>query len=184
MPIDTSRTIEIAGSPAKLAILLACGVAMTAASVAILLIPDFRDDWIVRVTGYFGAAFFGLCTLIAIVRFMRAHAPVVTISADGIRDTRVAADIIPWSAIRNISTWSFQGQQAMVLEVDPAVEKGLALTAIARWTRKANAALGADGLCVSATGLKIAYDTLFETSTAYARQHGGPRAISLGRGPR
>jgi hypothetical protein len=170
---DTSRTVEIEGSPAKLAILLVCGVVMTAVSVALLFIPDYRDDWFVRSIGYFGAGFFTLCTLIAVVRLWRARAPVVTISPQGIRDTRVAADTIPWRAIGRISTWSYQGQSAMVLAVDPAVERGLKLTTIARWTRKANAALGADGLCVSASGLKIDYATLLATAQAYARQHGG-----------
>lgn len=173
METDTSRTIEIEGSPTKLVILIACGVAMTGVSVALLFIPDYRDDWFVWLIGYFGAVFFGLGTLIATVRFLRARAPVVILSPAGIRDTRVSADTIPWRAIRNISTWSFQGQSVMVLAVDPTVERGLRLTIIARWTRKANAALGADGLCVSAAGLKIDYPSLLATAQAYARAHGG-----------
>jgi hypothetical protein len=169
----TARTIEIEGSPAKLAILLLSGVAMTAVSIGLLLIPDYRGDVFVGLIGYSGTAFFGFCTLVAVVRFVRAKAVVVMISPQGIRDTRVARDVIPWSAVRGISTWTFSGQKAMVLAVDPATEKQLALTTTARWTRRANTALGADGLCITAAGLKTDYDTLFSTSAAYARAHGG-----------
>jgi hypothetical protein len=71
--------------------------------------------------------------------------------------------------VRNISTWSYQREKAMVLAVDPAVEDQLTLTAIARWTRGANRALGADGLCITARGLKISYDALLDTCIAYAQ---------------
>jgi hypothetical protein len=174
--LDTSRTIEIAGSPAKLILLSLCGVAMTLVSLAIAvpLFPDFRPDLLVRIVGSFGAVFFGFCTLIAVVRFARAREPVVTLAPQGIRDTRVAAEFIPWRAIRGLSTWQYQRQKIMVLAVDPAVERTLTLTRIARWSRGPNRALGADGLCVAATGLKIDYDTLFAASVAYARAHGGP----------
>jgi hypothetical protein len=76
--------------------------------------------------------------------------PVVTVTPEGIRDTRVAAEVIPWSAITGISTWQYRGQKIMVLAVDPATESGLTLTRIARWSRGANRALGADGLCIAA----------------------------------
>jgi hypothetical protein len=170
---DTSRTIVIEGSPAKLILLSVLGIVMTAASLLVALHPSFRADILAQVVGYFGAAFFGLATLIAIVRLARARVAVVTISPQGIRDVRIASETIPWSAIRGISTWSFQGPQVMVLAVDPAVESGLTLSTIARWTRSANAKLGADGLCVSAAGLKIGFTELLSTSMAYARQHGG-----------
>jgi hypothetical protein len=186
--IDTARTIEIAGSPMKLVILLIAGIVMTFVSVAIAvpLIADFEAGFVVKLIGYSGAAFFGLCTLIAAARLVRAKGPVVTISADGIRDTRVAAETIPWRAVRGISTWDLQGQKVMVLAVDPAVDRTLTLTRIARWTRGANRALGADGLCVSATGIKIDYDTLYAASVAYARGHGGVglKVISPGAAPR
>jgi len=39
---------------------------------------------------------------------------------------------------------------------------------IARWSRGANRALGADGLCVAAQGLTIKFDSLLALSMAYA----------------
>ena len=61
--------------------------------------------------------FFSLCTIVGLWRLIAARGPVVTISPDGIRDTRVAAEFIPWNAVTAISTWKFRGQEAMVLAV-------------------------------------------------------------------
>ena len=52
------------------------------------------------------------------------------------------------------------------MKVDPPVERGLHLSAMASLTRSANTALGADGLCITAQGLKIEYPELFAASTA------------------
>jgi hypothetical protein len=64
----------------------------------------------------------------------------------------------------------------MVLMVDPAVEAGLHLTRMARWSRNANRALGADGLCVGSNDLKIGFDRLLSTSLAFARASPSSRA--------
>ncbi|MGI9421957.1 MAG: hypothetical protein ACR2PA_02110, partial [Hyphomicrobiaceae bacterium] len=72
--------------------------------------------------------------------------------------------------VRNISTWQSSGQKVMVLDVDPNVECRLNLTRIARWTRGANRSLGADGLCVSAQGLKMTYDDLLAQTIAFAER--------------
>jgi hypothetical protein len=133
-----------------------------------------------RLVGWTGIVFFGLCTLIAAWRFIAQRGPVITISPDGIRDIRVAADVIPWRAVRHISTWSYERQSAMILAVDPAIEAGLSLSTIARWSRGANTALGANGLAVTAGGVKIGYDALLATSVAYwqAHRHGIQRPSS------
>jgi hypothetical protein len=40
---------------------------------------------------------------------------------------------------------------------------------MARWSRNANRALGADGLCVGSNDLKIGFEGLLSTSLAFAR---------------
>jgi hypothetical protein len=95
---DTSRTIEIEGSPAKLILLSVLGLVMTGASLFVVLYPPLRTDIMAQIVGYFGTLFFGLCTLIGFVRLVRAGRPVVTISPRGIQDVRVASDTIPWAA--------------------------------------------------------------------------------------
>jgi len=175
MAVDTSRVLEIESSPGKMLRLVGIGVVMTALSAAIALallpgIGSYQQIW-----GYAGLVFFGLATAVALWRLFATHGPVVTIAPDGIRDTRVAAEFVPWSAVTGISTWEFAGQKVMVLKVEPACESGLTLSVATRWSRGANRALGADGLAITAQGLKIDYQTLFDTSRAYAQAHGMSR---------
>ena len=169
MALDTSRTIEIESSPLKLLMLVGVGVLLTATSAAIAFnwLPGTPVAPLGRAFGWFGLVFFAACTAVALWRLFTARGPVITISPHGIRDTRIAADVIPWSATTGISTWEFKRQKVMVLAVEPAVERKLALTRMARWTRDANRALGADGLCITAQGVKIDHQTLLSTSLAY-----------------
>jgi hypothetical protein len=163
------RTLVIESSPTKLLVLVGLGLLMTAGAIAVALLPGTSSIGKI-VGGYFGSVFFALCTATAFWRLVASRGPVITISPEGIRDTRVAAAVIPWSAITGVSTWTYRGQKVMVLAVRPGIEERLGLTRIARWTRGANRALGADGLCVTASGLKIDYDTLFETTLDYLRR--------------
>lgn len=165
---DTSRTLVIERSPAKLLVLVGIGVLITAVSMTIALLPGTLTYRKI-LAGYFGTVFFGLCTGVALWRLLTSRGPVITISPEGIRDTRIAAALIPWSAVTSISTWKRHGQKVMVLAMRPGVEDRLGVTRAARWSRSANRAPGADGLCVTAAGLKIDYDTLLQTSLYYAR---------------
>lgn len=159
----TLSTIKIAGSPLQMAALLALSIAMTGGGVWLTFLPDpVAVFW-----GYIAAGFFGLCAAIIVWRIAALRGPVITITPEGIRDVRVAREFIPWNAVYGISTWAYQHQRVMVLAVDPAVEARLGLRPIARWTRGANRKLGADGLCITAQGVKIGYDQLLATSVKY-----------------
>ena len=46
----------------------------------------------------------------------------MTVSPAGLRDIRVAAEPIPWRAIKSISTWQMQRQMVLVVAIDPAEE--------------------------------------------------------------
>jgi hypothetical protein len=165
---DPPKTIEIAGSPPKMVALVFGGVIMTAGSalLAFRILPIAVGS-LEEFIGYVGLIFFGLCTLLLLWRALTMRGPVVTMDVHGIRDVRVAKETIPWGAIRDISTWQYQRQKVMVLAVDPETERNLHLSRIARWSRGANKRLGADGLCVTAQGLKISYDELLSTVMAY-----------------
>jgi hypothetical protein len=179
MAVEASRVVEISGSPWKMLGLSVLGVMMTglSAAIALHLFPGMQVDAFHQLTGYAGAVFFGFCTVLGFWRLFTTSGPVVTITPEGIRDTRVAREFIPWSAIKRISTWEHSGQKVMVLAVNPDVERRLTLTAIARWSRGANRALGADGLCITAQGLRTDYETLFATSLAHAQGAGGPGSV-------
>jgi hypothetical protein len=124
---------------------------------------------IVVAVGWFGLLFFGLCTAIAVWRLLSAGQTVVTITPHGIKDVRLAADVVPWNAIRDVSTAEVAGQKFIVLAVDPSIEKQLALTRAAKWSRGPNRMLGVDGLCVSAIGLKLDHDGLVGACVAQWR---------------
>jgi hypothetical protein len=112
------------------------------------------------------AMFFGGGIALLLWRLFTTRS-VVTITPEGIRDVRVAAELIPWSAIDHIAIWD---KQVMLLTVDPAVEAGLTLTRLTRWTRASNRAVGVElGFAVTAMGLKIGFDELLATTQAYAR---------------
>jgi hypothetical protein len=166
---DTSGTIEFHASPARLLTLLTFSVMSTgiAAALALRLYPSVPNDPAAVTAGYSGLVFFSFCAAVAIWRLIAQRGAVVTLSPSGLLDRRVTAEPIPWRAIKSISTWQMQRQMVLVVVVDPAVEAGLTLTRLARWTRNANRTLGADGLVVSAHGLKVGYPTLFYTCRDY-----------------
>jgi hypothetical protein len=169
MAEDTSRTIEIRASLARLLTLLVFSLMSTAiaAALAFRLLPGVPADPTATSAGYTGIAFFGFCAAVALWRLYAQRGAMVTISPAGLRDVRVAQETIPWSAVKGIATWQMQRQMVLVVSIEPAVEQRLTLTALARWTRTAHRALGADGLVVSAHGLKIGYPTLFYTCRDY-----------------
>lgn len=176
-PVDTSRTLELLHSPLKMFGMLAAGVSMTALSLVFVLpvFPELGDDAVAYAIGIVGTLFFGLCTLMILRQWFTLEA-VITISPAGLRDVRVAQEFIPWPAIERLSTWSLQGQSILVVAVAPEVESRLNLTRTARWSRGPNRKLGADGLCVSAHGLKIDFASLTALVHAYAAAYGAPAA--------
>lgn len=184
MTVDTSGTITISMAPWKLVGLVALSLGMTALSAVVAgLVPSPVPGMVLgggdAVFGYGGLALFGVATALLVWRLLSQRGPVVTLSPDGLRDVRVCADPIPWRAVRSISTWERQRQKIMVVAIDPAVERTLRLTWLARLSRGPNRALGADGLCIPAQGLTIDHATLVAAAQAYARAAHGlapPRA--------
>jgi hypothetical protein len=170
MTIDTSRAVEIEASVLKLIGISVGGLVLAALSVAIALhaFPNIQSGSSTEFYAYLGAPFFGAVTFLALWRALTSRGPVVTITREGIRDTRVATEYIPWSAIKDIGVWKHHRQRVLVLDVDPVVEAGLGLTRVVRWSRSANRALGVEGLCVTAVGLKIGFDELQATILAFA----------------
>jgi len=165
MSTDTTRTIEFHASSARQLTLLTFSAMSTAiaAALAFRLFPNLPNDPTAVSAGYSGIVFFAFCAGVAIWRLWAQRGAVVTLSPAGLRDVRVAAEPIPWRAIKSISTWQMQRQMVLLVAIDPADEARLTLTRLARWTRNAHRKLGADGLIVSAHGLKVGYPTLFYT---------------------
>jgi len=168
---DTSRTLVIESAPDELLSLIGLGALMTAVAVSLALLPGVPIFFRI-VGGYFGVAFFGLATGEHVRRWLSARGVSITISPEGFCDTRIAAEIIPWSAITRISTVQIPvpGPKSMVLVIKPGIETRLGFTWFTRFMRCANRALGINSLFVSALGMKIDYDTLVQTCEDYWRQ--------------
>ena len=112
--------------------------------------------------GYAAMLFFGAVSIFILRQWFFSSVPVVTLTDTGVTDIRIASEEIPWRAVNNLAMWQQGRQRSLVLSVDPDVEAGLRLTRIARWTREPNKALGVDGLCLRATGLRIKFVPLAE----------------------
>lgn len=169
MSIDTTSSIEFHASPTRLLTLLAFSAMSTAiaAALAFRLFPNTPDDPAMVSAGYSGLVFFTFCAAVAIWRLYAQRGPIVIVAPAGLRDVRVAAEPIPWRAIKSISIAQMQRQTVLLIAIDPADEARLGLTRVARWMRGANRAHGVDGLVVSAHGLKVGYPTLFYTCRDY-----------------
>ena len=173
---DTARTVAFEGSPEKYFMLAFFAMLMAIVAIAIALpaSPGLHDSFVIRLIFYSVAAFFLLCAAVALRQIPKARGTVLTISPQGIRDTRIAADTVPWSAIQNISTWAFGSFAAMVVKVDPVAERRLSLNLMSRLTRRPNSWFGADGLAIGPVGLKTGYDEMFDTAVAFWRAHRHP----------
>ena len=149
--------IEIAASPLAMLTGVVMGLSLTAFSgaMAFRLSNDIKAGSLPEFMGYVGLVVFGFGTGYCLWRMVTTKGPVVTLTDTGIRDTRIAAEEIPWACVHTMSTWKVQHQNILVFAIDPAVEANLTLTRMARWSRESNKRLGADGLCVAARGIKI-----------------------------
>ncbi|HEX3503015.1 MAG TPA: STM3941 family protein [Xanthobacteraceae bacterium] len=163
---DASRTIEIKGSPTKLLLLITCAVLLIAACVFVALQPNVALE--AKIASYVGIPFFGLCLVMGLQRLMASSGTVITISPEGIRDTRVASKLIPWGDVTEICSWEHKGQKIVILAIPRNVQDTLDLTRSVRWTRSANRMLiGHDALWITSMGLQIDYKTLIDTCWNY-----------------
>ncbi len=155
--MSAPEKIEIPASPLAMATGVFLGLSMTALSgaMALRMSDDIKPGSLPQFMGYVGLIAFGFGTIFMIWRALATKGPVVTLTDSGVTDTRIATQEIPWACVLTMSTWQVQRQNILVFAIDPAVEAGLSLTRMARWSRESNKRLGADGLCVAARGLKI-----------------------------
>lgn len=158
MPSDPSQVIEIENSPRELLAMGGIAAGGTVLFAGMVLWPNIY----LQVFFCFAAVAFGFMTIVILRQLLTVRGPVVTITPDGIRDIRVAAEFIPWTAVRKIRMDN--ESMVTVLVIDPAVEQRLTLTTSARWRRAVSRRLRGGGLIITASGLKIGYHALFRIS--------------------
>jgi hypothetical protein len=175
LPVDTSNPIEISPSlwqTAKVALIgagfVAAGYFMSGATEGTGRYSAETLHWV----GYFSMAFFGLGTAVSIWRVFRQRGPWITLSPQGIHDIRVSEDVIPWTAIASLSTWTYARQSIMIVGLKPGVEQALKLTRAARLSRGPNKSLGADGLAIPTQGTDFDHERLISTTQAFLARYG------------
>ena len=166
---STAESTAIAASPAKLVMLAFGGLVFVALGVWLLSIDP--SNLSLKIIGSLSILFFGAMTCLIVWRLLTQRGPVITLTPQGFHDIRVTKSAVPWSAVDAIGTWSSQGQASVIVRLKPGEEQKLELTTIARMTRKANAALGADGLAVTAQGTKISHDALLSAIIGYCERY-------------
>lgn len=166
--MKTAPTIEIEASLVAAVLHITAGLAGTVlfALVACHIFPAMNDVYDLMIGGV-GSAASALWTALSVWRLATLRGPIVTIAPHGIRDRRICGEMVPWSAVARVSTREDYRSKVMVLSIDPRTERALTRTWRSRLTRDAGRRLGADGLCVTALGLRTSHETLFATTLAY-----------------
>jgi hypothetical protein len=116
---------------------------------------------------YLGLAFFGFATCQSIWRLISSRKPVVFIQHGGIRDTRVADELIEWRSVERISIWQRRRQSMVVLKLTPLVAGRLGAGNLRRALSVVNKTAGADGIVINPTALAMDADALFDTCSRY-----------------
>ncbi len=161
--------VEIGYSTLRMLRLVGLGILMTLASASLAFnwFASNRINGFYELVGYAGLAFFGFATLVIIWRLMTAKGPVVFIGRQGIRDTRVVNDLIPWGLVEDIAAREIRRQKFVLLKISPVLEQQLFTTKGKQAWMAANKALGFDGVSITASGLTVDFDTLLDTCMAY-----------------
>ncbi|MEL6287725.1 MAG: STM3941 family protein [Pseudomonadota bacterium] len=121
-----------------------------------------RPDWFVAIVGGLMAAGFTAIAVSLISRWATfGSETVLAIAPEGLLDLRLAPQIIPWSAIRDVDVWRSASSRGIVLTVDEAVLGMLELTRAARLSQVVTSGLGPNQLPVSALELNTDFKTLF-----------------------
>ncbi len=81
--------------------------------------------------------------------------------------------MIPWNAVRGVTTWTYGRSKLVVLKLDPTVEKSLPLSGVARLLGRTNRLFGPEGFYIHGSGLTMDFELFVRTVRAYAHDHGG-----------
>lgn len=90
-----------------------------AAGCAVIATGTFRSGALVgeiEMIAFVGMLLFGVCILGGVLRIMRFK-PVLDVTTEGIRDRRIAPEIIPWSGIASVTVTDARRQRTLELKV-------------------------------------------------------------------
>ena len=172
MKLDTSKSMAFEKSKMQLFALALGGIVFVLIGIWLVRggAVTRKGEWTI-LFGWVSIVFFGVATLLILRRLVSPARTVLTLSPEGFCDTRISKETIPWSSVLTISTWEMRSSKFVIVLLEPAFEATLTINPIQRFTRRANAALGADGLFVNAMGVKLSFGELINYFTNYAKSH-------------
>lgn len=101
------------------------------------------------VAGWVGIVFFGLCAVL-LARRLFDDSAVLRIGPSGLQAAQWSDDLIPWSQITDVTTWTHQKQTMIVLHLrDPAMFPGRGMAGM---LARANSKLTGGDVTISLTG--------------------------------
>lgn len=104
-------------------------------------------------------------TVMLIWQYKPMNGPVVTLTPEGVRDTRVADAFIPWSAVQMIQPQRNIGSRSLILTVDPGTHEGMGLAA-------QSGKLPSELIQIRGDGLKVPFGTLRDACMDFAQRYG------------
>lgn len=102
------------------------------------------------------------------------RSPVITLSTEGLRDTRVAPQTIPWSGVAKLALGEQRRNRFLLVTPKPETLATLQLTRTAQLYQDGLRASGIDGLRVAAQGLDLPHEFLVEAAAQFWRAYRGP----------
>ncbi|WP_371818576.1 STM3941 family protein [Aminobacter sp. MDW-2] len=161
-------SVEFRASVVRLALIFLGSLVL--AALAVWMARNAEIDPFRRLVGWLGAPFFLLCAIISVLRSF--NRPVVIVSPDGIQDTRISPQFIPWTAVESVSTIQVRDVRFIVLNLSAPAYANLQLSSLTRITSRSNQAYGMDCVHIGTVELPVKFDEFHSTVTSFARARG------------
>jgi hypothetical protein len=172
--IDTSSTVEIEHDPVVMTGIVLGLVALTGVSV----LPMFGTTSIfLLIVGSLWILACAFLTMVWTARLMVVRGAVLTVSPNGVRDTRFSRDMLPWSGVSDVAVRSSANipMKTMMLVVDRAALSVLKPVPFYLRTGLPSGTFTstswAPALLISAFGLKASFYDIRNLLFAFAEAH-------------
>lgn len=126
---------------------------LTCMMVGMSYLVTLTSDFMARVVGWIGVAFFGLGFIVFPLQFFRKD-PQVVINDEGIEDRRQKIGVIRWEDIRSLSVGSIQSTSFLCVDL---IEPEKYLSRMPKWARPLrtlNEKLGFPAISIGFQGLR------------------------------
>jgi len=117
--------------------------------------------------GWLGAVSSGIACLWFLWRTVSVRGPVITLTPDGLHDTRLTRGPIPWGDVAGVSLSQRGRQRLLTVDVSQAGLTWAELTSSGRWEYRWSVDRGDGGLRIHTVGLAIGPDDLLAAVGRY-----------------